>query len=261
MESTLSQLGAAITASLATRILLHPLDTIKTLIQSKNRKQLKTLSLTQYYRGLAPTLAFSIPALSTYLTSYDWIKSYLEKDSVTNHAIAATIAEVLSGAFWTPMEVVKSRLQVGKGDAFTSSYSYALHIYKSKGLPALFKGYSISLVAFVPYSVVYYTSYEQLKSTIKHDKSVADFAICSGLAATFAATTTNILDLIKTRTQVGMLGEHLSGTFRLSRSVRLLAYFWDQEGGFRVLTKGLGSRLLFVVPSAMISFTIYESLK
>ena len=86
---------------------------------------------------------FNIPALSTYLFIYDYTKAMLDnhgsktseinnnttsanisnissyhllsRNSFVNHTISAVLAEVVSGLFWTPMEVVKSRTQVGDG--------------------------------------------------------------------------------------------------------------------------------------------------
>jgi solute carrier family 25 S-adenosylmethionine transporter 26 len=71
----------------------------------------------QLYRGLPVSLVLTVPALSVYLATYDMTKDFLtsatsmHKQSAQTFLVAAVVAEVLSGLFWTPMEVLKIRQQ------------------------------------------------------------------------------------------------------------------------------------------------------
>ncbi|KAJ3330574.1 hypothetical protein HDU76_005337 [Blyttiomyces sp. JEL0837] len=171
--------------NIVTRCGTHPLDTLKTRIQFSTKplslvSALTSQPISTLYRGLGVSLVFSVPALSIYLSSYDACKSRLsawEKNgasggsgSVWVHATAGAAAECVSGLFWTPMEVIKSKLQVGvgaNGNVATSTMStvgLVRDILATQGVQGLFKGYWISLGVFVPYTVIYFVTYEKLKS-------------------------------------------------------------------------------------------------
>lgn len=122
----LSNLLASSTAALASRLCTHPLDTVKTRIQVSNSPHqgliptfVELVRTRAVYRGLPIALALSVPGLSVYLTTYDLAKDRLSRqfdgfgtDTVQNHMMSGMIAEVFSGLFWTPMEILKSKQQV-----------------------------------------------------------------------------------------------------------------------------------------------------
>ncbi|KAJ3091070.1 hypothetical protein HK102_001796 [Quaeritorhiza haematococci] len=180
-------------AAFITRCTTHPLDTLKTRIQYSSaspashetipsqgalRSTLKTTLQTEgvraLYRGLPVALVFSVPGLGFYLASYDYFKAQLAGsrvleglgvggvDSVVVHGLAGACAEGISGAFWTPMEVLKNKLQVAVTNN-TTTFQLAKSIYRNEGLRGFFRGYWLSLGVFIPYTVVYFVTYEQLK--------------------------------------------------------------------------------------------------
>ncbi|KAJ1915396.1 hypothetical protein IWQ60_008450 [Tieghemiomyces parasiticus] len=216
--NTRTHLQATTAAAVVSRLCTHPLDTIKTRLQATQglrgrhwlgtvRHTLATEPLTAFYRGLPVALAFSIPALTTYLTTYEAAKAelthfshlyanhpgltgvaarWLSETAVGNYALSAMAAEGLSGLIWTPMEVLKNRLQVvqtsptppeatvagvavnagrnGSGRS-TSATTWALArtIYCTDGLRGFFRGYWLSLAVFMPHTVIYFVTYERLK--------------------------------------------------------------------------------------------------
>jgi hypothetical protein len=82
---------SATTSAVVSRTLLHPLDTLKTLAQTN---QTKPISIRSLYSGLLPAVSFSVPALSIYLVSYDYVKLIVGGDCIYTHAVSATCAEV-----------------------------------------------------------------------------------------------------------------------------------------------------------------------
>ncbi|OZJ02256.1 hypothetical protein BZG36_05036, partial [Bifiguratus adelaidae] len=196
-------LYASSVAAIAARLATHPLDTLKTRLQASSQTLgqqtllstvndvLKHETPLAFYRGLPVALVFSVPALSTYLTTYDKSKiyidahSHLDKTSVWNHLAAGCVAEVVSGVFWTPMEVLKNRLQTdsmhysfiptspsssantlaASKQELTSKKTMALarEIYAEEGLYGFYKGYFVTLAVFVPYTMIYFACYEKLK--------------------------------------------------------------------------------------------------
>ncbi|KAJ1961395.1 hypothetical protein IWQ62_003884 [Dispira parvispora] len=205
-------------------------DTVKTRIQAEPTlfrgswlSSVQTIwrqgSLRTFYQGLPVALTFSIPALTTYLVTYDalkvrldqlvqqwyqgehrsqsdspiiqWAFASLAQDSVVNYGLAATGAEMLSGLIWTPMEVLKNRLQVQgeplqratsslstshptsntsnahvsslRSTSLSSTWQLARQISHNEGIRGFFRGYWLSLAVFVPHTVIYFITYEKLK--------------------------------------------------------------------------------------------------
>ncbi|KAF9549993.1 hypothetical protein EC957_002054 [Mortierella hygrophila] len=279
----LSNLLASSTAALASRLCTHPLDTVKTRIQVSNSPHqgliptfVELVRARAVYRGLPIALVLSVPGLSVYLTTYDLAKDRLSRqfkgfgtDTVHNHMLSGMIAEVCSGLFWTPMEILKSKQQVenmssgnysstttaratGRSASsptasnvsssilpstsssttstipkYTSTMSLARQIYQHEGFLGFYRGYFITLGVFVPYSMIYFAAYEQLKDmawrklhSSKRDKNnrlagqnpqeehvLPFFAImgCAAVACGIAAGISNIVDVVKTRWQTSIL--------------------------------------------------------
>ncbi|KAK4701035.1 hypothetical protein P7C70_g5202, partial [Phenoliferia sp. Uapishka_3] len=136
---------ASSASAVSARLFTHPLDTMRIRVQTypgavvPPLRELipKTNTIRALYAGLPVAIAFSMPALSVYLTSYEASKRYLahhflpvdQKPSILQQMpiflIAGGVAEVASGAFWTPLEVLKCRLQKG-GEGTTSGLNPSL---------------------------------------------------------------------------------------------------------------------------------------
>lgn len=147
----LSLLSASCTAAVFTRLLLHPLDTLRIKTQLGKRMIMKDA-----YKGLGIALLFSVPGLSAYLLTYDYSKELISKmydgkETWATHGAAAVCAEVVSGVFWTPMEIIKAKQQSGAYPA--STWQLVQSIFKEKGVLGFFRGYIIQLYVFVPYTV------------------------------------------------------------------------------------------------------------
>ncbi|KAF9211006.1 hypothetical protein BGZ59_008648 [Podila verticillata] len=290
---------ASSAAALCSRLCTHPLDTVKTRVQVANTPQhlfptfLHLLRTGGLYRGLPIALTLSVPGLSVYLTTYDVAKNALSKqfpghlqDSVANHMLSAGVAEVCSGLFWTPMEVLKQKQQIETGSRMTSStlpapaqlqqsvrtktLDLAKMIYRQEGLAGFYRGYFITLGVFVPYSMLYFASYEQLKQMawarkqrtgapdIQEHEMLSFLTIvgCAAVACGFAAGVSNIVDVVKTRWQTSILTKNTE----LS-STRKIAEAMFQQGGLASFTRGMGARILWMVPSVAISMSTFEWFK
>lgn len=56
---------------------------------------------------------------------------------------------VASGALWTPMDVMKARLQRGNEGGTTSATALLKKIWKEEGYRGVWRGYWVSMVVFV----------------------------------------------------------------------------------------------------------------
>ncbi|KAI9205694.1 mitochondrial carrier domain-containing protein [Polychytrium aggregatum] len=280
------------TAAITTRSLTHPLDTIKTRIQYSQHISSGAPGLASYlrsnanlslYRGLGVSLIFSVPALTVYLTTYDALKHRLGSwygrgggESILVHAASAATAEGLSGLLWTPMEIMKNKQQVSVLRAPSapaeSTLSLARSIYRTGGAAAFFRGYWLSLAVFMPYTVSYFVTYEQLKivahralghpdistgSKVQSGSTTAQpplpfsvYLACAAGSGALAGAISNIADVVKTRVQVDG-----TSAWTVARTM------WVQEGGWKAFTKGMAARILWVMPSVAITITMYDMLK
>jgi hypothetical protein len=266
-------------------------DTLKTRLQVANEpihlrtlpetyaKFIRTNSIASLYRGLPVSLIFSVPALSIYLSCYDFTSVYLDKSSSFsrnhsgNHLLSGFVAEVFAGLAFTPMEVMKNQLQTTKRSE--STVSLASRIWHAEGLQGFFRGYLLSLAVFVPYTMTYFAVYEKLKayvarhylpslsnSPIKSDILVSQlpfeaYMASSTLACIIGITISTPLDIVKTRWQVSFSEQ---GTAYKGGPVYIIKQMW-QQGGYRAFTRGMLTRICWGIPSTAISMTIYESIK
>lgn len=241
------------------------------------RELVRADGLNGLYRGFGVSVCMQAPAMATFLTSYDWTKSQISKltplsdTSPLVHLASGLIAETVSAVFWVPMEVIKQRAQVRRGAmSHASSAAIARDLFVHEGPRALFKGYGLTLAVFGPYSMLYFTIYEQFKSSAVwllnlHDGSqlsMPTIATCAATAGGISAACTTPLDVIKTRWQT-------QGDRQVSslRTVPAYSSTWDAarsiaiKEGFSGFFRGVSARVLWIIPSKAITMSAFEFLK
>jgi solute carrier family 25 iron transporter 28/37 len=224
---------------------------------------IRNTPLINYYNGLLVATILGVPASSTYLYIYDKSKYYISDnfgirdDKMINHMISGTIAEIISGVFWTPMEVLKSKLQIQNSINNDNTLSMIKKITRTDGISGFFRGYWMSLYVYIPHTILYFTTYEKLKQiNFLNNNSNFNYTIYSSISITIAGSISNILDVVKTRWQT---------TFSNQQSIKspidIIISMYINEGGLVAFTKGMGSRVLWMIPSSSICMTIFEILK
>lgn len=214
-----------------------------------------------------------VPALSVYLSTYDATKSILSTQldwpttSIWTHLVSGCMAEVLAGIFFTPMEVVKGRMQnrhlsTDDNDALllpkpldTTTTGLIRSIYTKNGWQGFYKGYFITLFVFVPQTVIYFVLYERLKLLMV--PGLPAYLVCSIVASTVSVAVCNPLDVIKTRQQVGSSEDNLSA----SSDVWTIAWNMYRTEGLDSFAKGTLTRIVWGVPMTTISMCVFEVLK
>lgn len=77
-------------------------------------------------------------------------------------AFAGACATVAMDGILTPMDAVKQRMQISTG-VYSNVIDCIRKVRARDGLRSLYAGYGTTLVMNVPYSTVFFTSYETLK--------------------------------------------------------------------------------------------------
>ncbi|KAG0313375.1 hypothetical protein BGZ99_008922 [Dissophora globulifera] len=131
------------------------------------------------YKGVSFALIFQVPALALFLSTYDATKhaiAYMAKSSelpsfqihaVETHLLSGMLAKAAGTALWAPMNRIQSlathpvtgQLPLSLGDA----YRIAKQICLSEGASGLWSGYHKTFSALLPYTMIYFATYEQLK--------------------------------------------------------------------------------------------------
>ncbi|RPB28362.1 mitochondrial carrier [Terfezia boudieri ATCC MYA-4762] len=224
-------------AAFTVDLLIYPLDTVKTRIQSKDYKKFyagkeNRASLWKgLYQGVGSVIFSTLPSSAAFFTTYEYSKSLLNY-SFPNllpepaiHSASSSIAELVSCAILTPAEVLKQHAQTlrnkpqlkvsigfgGKrpivaGVVAESTSLQALVKFTSHPRD-LFRGYFALVGRNLPFTALQFPLYEHLKKSftqgrqIKYDiaKTVQVNMIASAIAGSVAAIVTTPVDVMKTR--------------------------------------------------------------
>ncbi|GAA6024695.1 hypothetical protein JCM11491_003618 [Sporobolomyces phaffii] len=282
-------IAASSASAISARLCTHPLDTLRIRIQTAGavvpplRQLVPAPRLQNLYAGLPVAIGFSVPALSVYMLTYETSKRYIAENFVSKHekpsllqqlpifVAAGTAAELASGMIWTPLDVLKSRLQKGN-EGTTSALVLSRKIIQTEGVKGLFRGYMLGNFLYVPNIAVYWMSYESLKTRFIPGYSSLDpkasttsaaqlegipltarYTLCSIASCCVAACSTNGIEVVQARWQTSG-GKESGGVQGIVKEL------WRQ-GGVKAFGRGLGVRIAYAIPANGISMTVYESLK
>jgi hypothetical protein len=239
-------------AGLIAETLLHPFDTISTRLKAQVRGPhctpkyqnfvhtfqtiVKEEGVQGLYGGIGATLLFQGPATAIYFGTYEFIKKSARDYQMPSqyeplmHLTAGAVSEIANSCIIVPMEVVKTRMQLGENPSQNTggwiktdkNYRNTMHaiasIVKSEGLSALYSGYRACLVSDCVFSALQFAIYEQLKKLAR--RSEDPLTVISTAAAPVAGTFLQVSGLSGASS-----GKDGSGPWSSS----LEEYFWPQK--------------------------------
>ncbi|KAM0864686.1 hypothetical protein ACQ4PT_043756 [Festuca glaucescens] len=266
---------AGAVAGTVVSISLHPVDTVKTIIQANSsgqssfyhilRRILIDRGVLGLYGGLASKIACSAPISAIYTLTYELIKGALlptlPKDyhSVA-HCAAGGCSSIATSFVFTPSECIKQQMQVGS--QYQNCWKALVGCLHRGGIASLYAGWGAVLCRNIPHSVIKFYAYESLKQFLLN-ASPANAKLdpfqtlfCGGFAGSTAAFFTTPFDVVKTRVQL----QALSPVRKYEGVLHALTHIFQQEG-LRGLYRGLTPRLAMYVSQGALFFTSYEFLK
>lgn len=235
----------------------------------------KNEGLPTLWRGLSLTLFMAVPSNIIYFTGYEYIRDHsFILDHPLNPLLCGALARTMSATFVAPLELMKTRLQSIPSDkSSTHMLKKLIHdlysVMKTNGIRTLFTGLEITLWRDVPFSGIYWLSYEVLKSKIgralkadfnssmesKEEWRVFVTSFLSGsISGTIGAFFTNPFDVGKTRLQI--VRESDSMVKRPSMFSFLLDIY--KKEGIGALYAGFTPRVLKIAPACAIMISSYE---
>ncbi|XP_017682371.1 PREDICTED: S-adenosylmethionine mitochondrial carrier protein isoform X1 [Lepidothrix coronata] len=204
-------LAAGGVAGVCVDLILFPLDTVKTRLQSPQGFR-KAGGFRGIYAGVPSTAIGSFPNAAAFFITYENVKSVLPHGSSSylspaTHMVAASLGEVVACLIRVPSEVVKQRAQVSPSSSTLRILSQTLY---HEGVQGLYRGYKSTVLREIPFSLVQFPLWESLKDLWSwkqgHVVDSWQSAVCGAFAGGFAAVVTTPLDVAKTRIMLAKAG-------------------------------------------------------
>ncbi|KAF2296571.1 hypothetical protein GH714_000279 [Hevea brasiliensis] len=277
LERALIGAGGGGIAGAFTYVCLHPLDTIKTKLQTKGASQIYSSTLDAivktfqekgivgFYSGVSVVIVGSTTSSAVYFGTCEFGKSILSKlekfPSVLIPPTAGAMGNIVSSAIMVPKELITQRMQAG---AKGRSFEVLLKILE-KDILGLYAGYSATLLRNLPAGVLSYSSFEYLKAAVlsrtkKSHLEPIESVCCGALAGAISASITTPLDVVKTRlmTQVNkevvdkVAAAMYSG---VSATVNQIL----KEEGWVGFTRGIGPRVVHSACFSALGYFAFET--
>ncbi|KAF2813465.1 mitochondrial carrier [Mytilinidion resinicola] len=224
-------------------LLVYPLDTLKTRIQSPNYARIYTNAATSavnkpalfrgLYQGVGSVIIATLPSSGAFFTTYERTKALLTHLNPTTassphgliptplvHAAASSAAELVSCAILTPAEVIKQNAQMVDSTAKTSTNPTLQTLAKFRSNPlALWRGYTALAGRNLPFTALQFPLFERLKQGIRDRRerrgklrgglveSGLITAVSAGTAGAVSAVVTTPVDVVKTRIMLAATGD------------------------------------------------------
>lgn len=263
---------AGASAGVMEHIIVYPLDTVKTQMQSLTQESYKGIienlrhmmtkeGILRPIRGLSVVIAGTAPAHALYFSSYEFTKYFVSKNFNVNqnlsYGAAGVIATLLHDVIHVPTDVVKQRLQMQQSP-YKSVLDCIFTTYRNEGLVAFFRSFSTQLVMNIPFHTSHFIAYEfaQNLSNPNREYNVLTHILSGGIAGGVAAAVTTPLDVCKTFLNTQPIGNErpVSGLRHAISAVYRL-------GGMPGFFRGTRARVLYTMPSTAICWSTYETFK
>ncbi|KAK4257938.1 hypothetical protein QN277_007460 [Acacia crassicarpa] len=261
-----------------TYVCLHPLDTIKTKMQTKGASEIyknaldavvktfQTKGILGFYSGVSAVIVGSTFSSAVYFGTCEFGKSFLSRfekyPSVLIPPTAGAMGNIMSSAIMVPKELITQRMQAG---AKGRSWEVLLKILEKDGILGLYTGYSATLLRNLPAGVLSYSSFEYLKAAVlrttkKNHLEPLQSVMCGALAGAISASLTTPLDVVKTRLMTQVHGEAMNKVAAavyggVSSTVKQIL----KEEGWIGFTRGMGPRVLHSACFSALGYFAFET--
>ncbi|XP_030745831.1 solute carrier family 25 member 40-like isoform X2 [Sitophilus oryzae] len=223
--------------------------------------------VTSLWSGLSPTLVLSVPATICYFVTYEQLrlklKSIYNRRNLGNDTkkqpywiplVSGGTARVLSVTLVNPLELIRTKMQSEKLSYFELRDALKI-LLKQDGVKGLWKGIYPTFLRDVPFSAIYWMSYESIKSLYGSDHpSFGQTFVAGAISGSVAATITVPFDVVKTHQQI----EFGADGVKKSRTTSTIFMDIYRSNGIRGLYAGLVPRLIKVAPACAIMISSFE---
>lgn len=227
------------------------------------------------WSGLPPTLVMAVPSTVIYFTTYEQLRSKFSKQLGPKYQLwlvpmlAGSIARFFAAAVISPLELVRTKMQ-SKRLRYKEVGVAIRSLVNHTGYTSLWRGFIPSVLRDVPFSAIYWTSYEFLRAKRGLAEPSFAYIFSSGaISGTIAAVLTLPFDVVKTHRQIE-LGEKeiysakdmirtrsLDPPKKSAKTFEILKRIYYQSGP-KALFTGIVPRVIKVAPACAIMISTYE---
>ena len=265
--STSTYLLAGAVAGVCVDVVLFPLDTIKTRMQSAVGFRASG-GFHNIYAGIASAAVGSAPSAALFFATYEHSKHALTPyiDSGGHslryeplvHCSAAAVAEMVACLVRVPTDNIKQKRQAG---LFSTTQAAISHIVGSQGLRGFYVGYVSTIMREIPFSLVQFPLYEAMKRHYHSHYQLSEphpaaYAAMGSVSGSIAAALTTPMDVVKTRMMLRRGGEAAGGLGVVGTMREVYS-----EGGVARLFSGVGPRVLWIGLGGAVFLGGYETAK
>ncbi|XP_040580183.1 mitochondrial glutathione transporter SLC25A40 [Lepeophtheirus salmonis] len=216
--------------------------------------------ISSLWSGLSPTLVLSLPTTVIYFLTYESLRmKFISRNTFSNDnvssGVAGGIARIWAVTLVSPLELVRTKMQSQKM-SFSEVRHAIFSLIKNSGPLSLWKGLTATMFRDVPFSSLYWPTYETVKHHLCKENRPPRFVdnlISGGIAGGLSSALTTPFDVIKTKRQIELGTKHTTNFAVAQRIV--------SENGFKGLLAGLTPRVMKVSPACAIMISSYEYCK
>lgn len=290
--NTTKHLCAGAMAAMVSRTCLAPLERLKLEYIVRGEKGdlynlINRIATTQglrgFWKGNFVNILRTAPFKAINFCAYDTYRKQLlrlsgnEETTNSERFIAGAAAGMTATVLCLPLDTIRTRLVAPGGEALGGVIGAFRHVVQNEGVLSLYKGLLPSILSMAPSGAVFYGVYDILKSAYLHSpdgrKRIQNMKqqhqelnafeqlelgpvrtlLHGAIAGACAEAATYPFEVVRRQLQLQGRATKL-GAF--ATCVRIV-----EQGGIPALYAGLIPSLLQVLPSASISFFVYEFMK
>ncbi|XP_066388587.1 probable mitochondrial adenine nucleotide transporter BTL3 [Miscanthus floridulus] len=285
-------LWAGAVAAMVSRTVVAPLERLKLeyIVRGEQRNLFElmhaiatTQGLKGFWKGNFVNILRTAPFKAVNFYAYDSYRKQLLKwsgnEETTNFErfIAGAFAGVTATIMCIPMDTIRTRMVAPGGEALGGVIGVARHMIQTEGFFSLYKGLVPSLISMAPSGAVFYGMYDILKMAYLHspegkkrvsmmkqqkqeinaldqlELGTVRTLLYGAIAGCCAEAATYPFEVVRRQLQMQVKATRMNAFATCLKIV--------DQGGVPALYAGLIPSLLQVLPSASISYFVYELMK
>lgn len=290
--NTTKHLWAGAVAAMVSRTFVAPLERLKLEYMVRGEQKhlvelIQSIAATQgikgFWKGNFVNILRTAPFKAINFYAYDKYRSELLKltgnKEATNYErfIAGAAAGITATILCIPMDTIRTKMVAPGGEALGGVIGAFRHMIQTEGFFSLYKGLVPSIISMAPSGAVFYGIYDLLKSTYLHspkgrkrlqqmkdseqelnaleqmELGTVRTLIYGAVAGCCAEAATYPFEVVRRQLQLQVRATKMSAVATFLNIV--------EQGGIPALYAGLTPSLLQVLPSAAISYFVYELMK
>ncbi|KDP41377.1 hypothetical protein JCGZ_15784 [Jatropha curcas] len=290
--NTTKHLWAGAIAAMVSRTFVAPLERLKLEYMVRGEQKhiidlIKTIATTQgvkgFWKGNLVNILRTAPFKAVNFCAYDTYRKQLLRfsgnEETTNFErfIAGAAAGITATILCLPLDTIRTKIVAPGGEALGGVIGAFHHMIGTEGFFSLYKGLVPSIISMAPSGAVFYGVYDILKTAYlrspdgrkrienmnQHGQELSALdqlelgpirtLLYGAIAGACAEAATYPFEVVRRQLQLQVRATKMSA---LATFVKIV-----EQGGIPALYAGLIPSLLQVLPSASVSYFVYECMK